>query len=266
MSTFPATAARTYGLGDVPLICAAGAVGGGRHAAVHPGAAPPDHRAHPPGAPPRLPGRGAGAPGRPPRLGSLRHDRAVRGRAAGRAAERDGAGAGVARASRTGRSCAAALADGTSRIEGALTADDTEAMADNLARLRIPVVADPEAETIEVEGTAGRLPDGQLRAGRPPVRHDEPLPAAAAGPRPRSLPARRPRAAAQPGRWAARIDALRELGAEVLEEGAPGPPPRHRGRARCSVVRSRCRATCRASSCRACCWRPRRCPAACGSP
>ena len=38
---------------------------------------------------------------------------------------------------------AAALADGTSRIEGALTADDTEAMADNLARLRVPVVADP---------------------------------------------------------------------------------------------------------------------------
>ena len=98
---------------------------------------------------------------------------------------------------------AAALADGTSRIEGALTADDTEAMADNLARLRIPVVADPEAETIEVEGTAGRLPDGQLRARRPPVRHDEPLPAAAAGPRARSLPARRARAAAQPARWAA---------------------------------------------------------------
>ena len=57
---------------------------------------------------------------------------------------------------------AAALADGTSRIEGALTADDTEAMADNLARLRVPVVADPEARTIEVQGTGGRLPDGSF--------------------------------------------------------------------------------------------------------
>ena len=65
---------------------------------------------------------------------------------------------------------AAALADGTSRIEGALTADDTEAMADNLARLRIPVVADPEAETIEVEGTPSR---GVLRALREGVELDD---------------------------------------------------------------------------------------------
>ena len=126
---------------------------------------------------------------------------------------------------------AAALADGTSRIEGALTADDTEAMADNLARLRIPVVADPEAETIEVEGTAGRLPDGQLRAGCPPVRHDEPLPAAPAGPRARSLPARRPRAAAHPADGQHHRCAA-GAGGRGARGGRDGPPPRHRGRTR----------------------------------
>ena len=40
-STFPATAARTLGLGDVPLICARELRHRGRHAAVHPGADPP---------------------------------------------------------------------------------------------------------------------------------------------------------------------------------------------------------------------------------
>ena len=119
---------------------------------------------------------------------------------------------------------AAALADGTSRIEGALTADDTEAMADNLARLRIPVVADPEAETIEVEGTAGRLPEGsfELDARLSGTTSRFLLPLLALGPGRYRLDGHEPLRTRPMG---STIDALRELGAEVLEEGATGHLP-----------------------------------------
>ena len=62
-STFPAAGARKIGLGDVPLICAAGARRRRRGAAVHPGADAPHHRALADRAAPRVPRRR----GRPPR-------------------------------------------------------------------------------------------------------------------------------------------------------------------------------------------------------
>ncbi len=52
----------------------------------------------------------------------------------------------------------AALATGTSRLEGALFADDTEAMLGVLAALGIPATSDPSAPSIEVTGCAGEVP------------------------------------------------------------------------------------------------------------
>jgi 3-phosphoshikimate 1-carboxyvinyltransferase len=119
---------------------------------------------------------------------------------------------------------AAALADGTSRIEGALTADDTDAMVDNLARLRVQVVADPEAATIEVTGTAGRLPDGSfdLDARLSGTTSRFLLPLLALGPGRYRLDGHEPLRARPMG---GTLEALRELGAEVLEEGAAGHLP-----------------------------------------
>lgn len=54
----------------------------------------------------------------------------------------------------------AALAEGRSRLDGALFADDTRAMAGALAALGIGVTADEEAETITVDGCGGHLPPG----------------------------------------------------------------------------------------------------------
>jgi 3-phosphoshikimate 1-carboxyvinyltransferase len=118
----------------------------------------------------------------------------------------------------------AALAEGTSRIEGALTADDTEAMADNLARLRVPVVADPEAETLEVTGTGGRLPAGsfELDARLSGTTSRFLLPVLALGPGHYRLDGQEPLRARPMG---ATLEALRELGADVAEEGAPGHLP-----------------------------------------
>ena len=54
----------------------------------------------------------------------------------------------------------AALAEGRSRLDGALFADDTRAMAGALRSLGIVVEADEAAETITVDGTGGALPPG----------------------------------------------------------------------------------------------------------
>ena len=126
---------------------------------------------------------------------------------------------------------AAALADGTSRIEGALTADDTEAMADNLARLRIPVVADPEAETIEVEGTAGRLPEGsfELDARLSGTTSRFLLPLLALGPGRYRLDGHEPLRTRPMG---STIDCAAGAGGRGARGGRDGPPPRHRGRTR----------------------------------
>jgi 3-phosphoshikimate 1-carboxyvinyltransferase len=118
----------------------------------------------------------------------------------------------------------AALAEGRSRIEGALTADDTEAMADNLARLRIPVVADPDAATIEIEGTGGRLPAGsfELDARLSGTTSRFLLPVLALGPGRYRLDGAEPLRSRPMG---GTLVALQELGVEVLEEGAPGHLP-----------------------------------------
>src|SRR3546814_12056578 len=66
----------------------------------------------------------------------------------------------------------AALAEGTSRLEGALRADDTEAMIDGLGPLGVAVERDWATSTLTVEGTAGPpVSDGALvpaRLSRPP--------------------------------------------------------------------------------------------------
>ena len=99
-------------------------------------------------------------------------------------------------------------------------------MADNLARLRVPVVADPEAGDHRGGGHRRAPARRQLRARRPPVRHDEPVPAARCWPLgPGRYRLDGARAAARPGRWAARSTRCGSSGAEVLEEGAAGHLP-----------------------------------------
>ncbi len=56
----------------------------------------------------------------------------------------------------------AALASGTSTLDGALFADDTEAMLSAIERLGATVRADEAASIIEVDGFAGSLPDGEV--------------------------------------------------------------------------------------------------------
>ncbi|HEY7938499.1 MAG TPA: 3-phosphoshikimate 1-carboxyvinyltransferase, partial [Acidimicrobiales bacterium] len=53
---------------------------------------------------------------------------------------------------------AAALASGTSVIDGALFADDTEAMVEGLRALGFDVLAEPAAARITVTGAAGAVP------------------------------------------------------------------------------------------------------------
>ena len=120
---------------------------------------------------------------------------------------------------------AAALADGTSRIEGALAADDTEAMVDTWPACGIAGGGRPGGGDHRGGGHRRAPRPRAARAGRPPVRHDEPVPAAPAGPRPRSLPARRARAAARPADGQHRSTRCGSSGAEVLEEGAAGHLP-----------------------------------------
>lgn len=118
---------------------------------------------------------------------------------------------------------AASLADGRSRLTGALFADDTEAMLESLSRLRVRLVADPGAATVDVDG-AGLVPDGSftldcrlsgttsrfllpvvaLGAGHYEVDGAEPL-------------RRRPMTDG--------IEALRSLGSDVEHHGAPGHLP-----------------------------------------
>ena len=55
---------------------------------------------------------------------------------------------------------AAALASGTSTLEGALFADDTEAMIAALDALGLDLDAQPERQRVVVTGCGGRVPDG----------------------------------------------------------------------------------------------------------
>jgi 3-phosphoshikimate 1-carboxyvinyltransferase len=120
----------------------------------------------------------------------------------------------------------AALASGTSVLDGALFADDTEAMVEGLQRLGLTVDVDPAAARVTVVGCAGALPtvaDGVtldarlsgttsrfllplLGLGSGRVRLDGAAPL-------RSRP------------MADGIGALRRLGVAVAEEGEPGHLP-----------------------------------------
>ncbi len=119
---------------------------------------------------------------------------------------------------------AAALAEGTSRLEGALFADDTAAMLECLARLRVEVTADPETATVELTGLGGRLPEGsfELDARLSGTTSRFLLPVLALGPGRYHLDGAEP-LRSRP--MAATIDALRALGATLEPHGRTGHLP-----------------------------------------
>lgn len=122
----------------------------------------------------------------------------------------------------------AALAAGRSRLSGVLLADDTEAMLDCLGRLGIRVDRPPEAgeDDLQVVGCEGRLPAGaagaalEARLSGTTSRFVLPLLALGRGPaRLDGAPSLRARPMGDG------IDALRQLGVSVTEEGEPGHLP-----------------------------------------
>lgn len=119
---------------------------------------------------------------------------------------------------------AAALAEGRSVLEGALVADDTEAMAESLARLGVVVTVDHASSTVTVEGTAGRVPPGpvELDARLSGTTARFLLPLLALGRGRYRLDGAEPLRARPMGPLVA---ALRRLGAEVVDEGRPGHLP-----------------------------------------
>jgi 3-phosphoshikimate 1-carboxyvinyltransferase len=120
----------------------------------------------------------------------------------------------------------AALADGTSVLDGALFADDTEAMLDGLGRLGISVVPDRAAERITVHGCAGSLPPSAVGASLDARLSGTTsrflLPLLALGKGPIRLDGAAP-LRARP--LADGIAALRTLGVSVAEGGEPGHLP-----------------------------------------
>ncbi|MDP9420101.1 MAG: 3-phosphoshikimate 1-carboxyvinyltransferase [Actinomycetota bacterium] len=118
----------------------------------------------------------------------------------------------------------AALAEGCSTLEGALSAEDTEAMADSLVRLGIPVSIDTSASEIAVEGRGGRLAPGPVeldaRLSGTTARFVLPVLALGQGRyRLDGLPPLRRRP------MGPTLGALRRLGAVVEEEAAVGHLP-----------------------------------------
>jgi 3-phosphoshikimate 1-carboxyvinyltransferase len=118
----------------------------------------------------------------------------------------------------------AALAPGRSVLCGALFSDDTRYMAESLRRLGLSVESDESAETIAVEGAAGRVPaaEAELFVGNSgtSIRFLTALTALGHGryrldgvPRMRQRPI------------APLIDSLRQLGVDVASEGDSGCPP-----------------------------------------
>ena len=118
----------------------------------------------------------------------------------------------------------AALSEGTSRLSGVLFADDTEAMLEAIASLGATVEVDRENLEIEVTGLAGapNFRDLVIDARLSGTTSRFLLPTLAAGngivtldgaPQLRSRP------------FAEQIDALRDLGCDLEELGAPGQLP-----------------------------------------
>jgi len=118
----------------------------------------------------------------------------------------------------------AALADGTSTLTNALHADDTEAMVEGLRALGATIDADWAARTLRVTGTAGRpLSDVALVDARQSGTTSRfLLPVAGLGEGHRRVDAANRMRERPMGEV---LDAVRALGAEVHEVGAPGHLP-----------------------------------------
>jgi 3-phosphoshikimate 1-carboxyvinyltransferase len=116
----------------------------------------------------------------------------------------------------------AAFAEGTSILEGALHADDTEAMIGALRTLGVRVAG--EGATLTVDGTGGGVPAGpadlDARLSGTTARFLAPL--LATGPGPYRLDAAAPMRARPMGPL---VDSLRTLGTEVVEDGEPASLP-----------------------------------------
>jgi 3-phosphoshikimate 1-carboxyvinyltransferase len=119
---------------------------------------------------------------------------------------------------------AAALAEGRSTITGVLFADDTEAMLGCIEALGATVAIDREALTVEVTGTGGRLADGpvELHAALSGTTSRFVAATLALGAGPFRLDGGAPLRARPMGPV---LDAVRQLGATVTEEGDPGHLP-----------------------------------------
>ena len=116
----------------------------------------------------------------------------------------------------------AAMAEGTSILEGALQADDTEAMIASLRALGVRIGG--AGATLSVEGTGGEVPPGpadlDARLSGTTSRFLAPLLAAGAGPyRLDGAPGLRARPMGH------LVESLRRLGSDVVEEGQPGCLP-----------------------------------------
>ena len=149
----------------------------------------------------------------------------------------------------------AALGRGRSTLDGALRADDTEAMVDCLRALGVGVDADWATTTVSVDGQAGGCRAGDMdldaRMSGTTARFVLPLLGLARG----AVRARRPPGAAGPADGPDAIAALRSLGVATSRNWASRPPPRRRPRHRLDrrAGRSMSPATSRASSSRGCC-------------
>jgi 3-phosphoshikimate 1-carboxyvinyltransferase len=118
----------------------------------------------------------------------------------------------------------AALAEGTSTVDGALVADDSEAMRTALAGLGAGIARDPSSGRLLVTGTGGRLRPGPLaldmRLSGTTSRFL--LPVVALGEGEYRIDGAPPLRARPMGPV---LDGIRTLGAEVRDEGEPGCLP-----------------------------------------
>ena len=119
---------------------------------------------------------------------------------------------------------AAALAEGTSRLEGVLFADDTEAMLGCIEALGAGVIVDRDHHRVEVHGTGGRLTAGpvELHAALSGTTSRFVAAVLALGAGPFRLDGGAPLRARPMGPV---LDAVRQLGATVTEEGESGHLP-----------------------------------------
>ncbi len=119
---------------------------------------------------------------------------------------------------------AAALADGVSTLRGVLFADDTEAMLDSLQRLGVWLEIDRDAELVVVHGTGGEISatEADLDARQSGTTARFLLSVLALGHGRFRLDGDRQLRARPLGPG---IDALRQLGVRIVEEGEPGHLP-----------------------------------------